>query len=59
LNVRRSFFSKGDAADEIYLRLRDGNAEHLVEWREYIESLWRRYEGNHDANFLGRAKARL
>ena len=53
----RSFFNKGDAADSTYQLLRDEPAEHLVEWREYIESLWQRYEGSQDTNFLEDAKA--
>lgn len=53
----RPFFGKGDAVDSTYRLLRDGSAEHLVEWRDYIESLWRRYEGNQDTNFLEDAKA--
>lgn len=57
MNARRSFFRKGDAADSTYRLLRDEPAEHLVEWREYIESLWSRYEGNQDTNFLEDAEA--
>ncbi|MBP6750596.1 MAG: hypothetical protein KA144_13240 [Xanthomonadaceae bacterium] len=53
----RSFFIQGEAADSTYRLLRDDATEHIVEWHDYVESLWKRYDGNQDANFLGRAKA--
>lgn len=56
MNARRPFFSDGDATDDVYRLLRDGNTEQLVEWREYVESLWRLYEGHQDGNFLPSAR---
>jgi len=50
-----SFFLPGDA-DEAYCNIRDKTTGPAPEARAFIESLWRRYRGLEDHNFLTDAK---
>ncbi len=49
-----SFFIPGDCQDPGYRNVRD--LPHLEETHNFIESLWRRYQGYEDAHFLHEAK---
>lgn len=54
--MAKTFFSEGPAKDQAYSNLRDLPDERVGVYRRFVESLWDRYRGNEDKNFLSNAK---
>lgn len=50
------FFSPGPARDLEYAHLRDMPDDRVGQYRDFVESLWERYRGNEDKNFLSNSK---
>lgn len=51
-----AFFTAGPARDAAYTNLRDLPEDRVGKYRCFVEYLWRRYQGNEDANFLSNAR---
>jgi hypothetical protein len=50
VRARRSLFKPGAAPDQAYRNLRD--SERCLEWKDFCERLWQRYEPYADTHFL-------
>jgi hypothetical protein len=54
--MAKAFLSEGPAKDPAYSNFRDLPDERVGVYRRFVESLWERYRGNEDKNFLSNAK---